>query len=138
TWFYRIRPSVLHGRFRALDAHLVRSAPLPEETPPEQLRWDPLPIGESGGDFVDGLVTMAANGSVGDQHGMAVHVYRAARSMSERFLYDADGELLIVPQLGRLVVHTECGVLAAAPGEIAVVPRGMKFRIVLPDGPSRG
>jgi homogentisate 1,2-dioxygenase len=139
TWFYRIRPSVLHGRYRRMADGLIRSGPITEvETPPDQMRWDPLPLREEAGDFVDGLVTMAANGNVLDQTGMAVHVYRANRSMHDRFFCNADGEFLIVPQHGRIAAHTECGVLQVAPGEFLVIPRGMKFRIALPDGVVRG
>lgn len=139
TWFYRIRPSVLHGRYQRIDARMLRSAPLTElETPPDQLRWDPLPIPSEATDFVEGLVTMAANGDVHLQAGMAVHVYRANASMRHRSFYNADGELLIVPQQGRIVAFTECGVLCVAPGEMLAIPRGMKFRVMLPDGPVRG
>ena len=139
TWLYRIRPSVVQGDFRPIDAGAVRSAPITEvEAPPNQMRWDPFPIPDTPADFVDGLVTLGANGSVLMQAGIGVHVYLANRSMEERFFYNADGEFLIVPQQGRLRAHTECGVVEAAPGEICVIPRGMKFRIVLPDGPSRG
>ena len=89
-------------------------------------------------DFVDGLLTIAANGSLAGQSGMAVHLYLANQSMNDRYFLDADGELLIVPQQGRFTAHTECGILELGPGEICVIPRGMKFRIELPDGKSRG
>jgi homogentisate 1,2-dioxygenase len=138
TWFYRIRPSVLHGRYERIAGSLVRGAPISVETPPDQMRWNPLPIGEQATDFVDGLVTMAVNGDVYDQAGMAVHIYRANRSMHDRFFCNADGELMLVPQQGCIVAYTECGALCVAPGEFLVVPRGMTFRIVLPDGPVRG
>lgn len=139
TWLYRIRPSVVQGAFKARDPGLVRTAPVTEAAPvPDQLRWDPFEVPAAGVDFVDGLVTLAAGGDAALQAGIGVHVYLAESSMTDRFFYDADGELLLVPQQGRLALHTECGVLAVAPGEIAVVPRGMKFRVVLPDGPSRG
>ena len=89
-------------------------------------------------DFVDGLFTMAGNGSPAAQHGVGIHVYAANRSMDGRFFYDADGELLIVPQQGRLHIATELGVLDVEPQEIAVIPRGVRFRVELPDGPARG
>jgi len=139
TWLYRIRPSVRHGAFRAVDEGLLRSAPITEAvTPPDPMRWDPLPLPARATDFVDGLVTVAAAGDLRAQAGIGIHLYAANRSMQERFFYDADGELLLVPQQGRLLVHTECGVLDAAPGEILTVPRGMKFRVVLADGAARG
>ena len=139
SWFYRIRPSVVHGDFKAIDGGLVRTGPIDEyATTPNQLRWDPLPVSEEPADFVDGLATVAANGDARAQVGIGIHIYRANRSMDGRFFHNSDGELLIVPQQGRLTLHTECGVLSVEPGEIAVVPRGIKFRVVLPDGVARG
>ncbi len=139
TWFYRIRPSVVHGAYRPIDKGLLRTAPISEAPcPPDQLRWDAPPVPEAPADFVDGLVTMAVNGNAALQAGVGIHMYLANRSMDDRFFCNADGELLIVPEQGRLVVHTECGVLDVAPGEICLVPRGMKFRVVCPDGSTRG
>ncbi len=102
----------------------TRSAP-----PPNRLRWNPLPFLDGPADFIDGLVTMGGNGDAGGRCGVAVHIYRATKPMEHRVLYDADGELLIVPQLGRLRLATELGALEAKPGEIAVIPRGIKFRV---------
>src|SRR5690606_26079075 len=139
SWFYRIRPSVIHDEFRPIDAGLLRTAPVEEVEPtPNQLAWEPWPVPDAPTDFVQGLMTVAANGDVRLQAGIGVHVYCANRSMEDRFFYDADGELLLVPQQGRIRLHTACGVLGAGPGDIAVVPRGMKFRVVLPDGTARG
>jgi len=139
TWLYRMRPSVRHGKFKVARNGLLRSGPINEaQTPAGQLRWDPFPIPDSPCDFVDGLMTLAANGDVRLQMGIGVHLYLANQSMTDRFFFNADGEFLIVPQQGRLRLHTELGVLQAAPGEIAVIPRGMVFRVVLLDGPSRG
>ncbi len=138
SWFYRIRPSVVQGEFRPLAQDRLASAPLAGAAPPNQLRWDPFPMPEQPRDFIDGLTTLAANGDVGAQVGIAIHVYAANRSMEERFFYNADGELLIVPQQGALRVHTECGVLDAGPNEILLIPRGMKFRVVLLDSEARG
>jgi len=139
SWFYRIRPSVVHGRFEPMDRGLLRSGPLDESvTTPNQLRWDPMPFASEAKDFVDGMITMAANGDVRLQAGIGVHVYCANKSMQDRFFCNADGELLLVPQQGGLQVHTECGILVVSPGEIAVLPRGMKFRVELPDDVARG
>jgi len=139
TWFYRIRPSVLHGRFKDSPHSGIAGAPLDgAPIPPTQLRWDPFPVPAVHTDFVDGLLTIAANGSLAGQYGMAVHLYLANRSMRDRYCLNADGEMLIVPQQGGLTAHTECGLLHIIPGEICVIPRGMKFRIELPDGNSRG
>ncbi|HTX38589.1 MAG TPA: homogentisate 1,2-dioxygenase [Bryobacteraceae bacterium] len=139
TWTYRIRPSVTHQPFTEAPARLVRSGPFDEApTPPNQLRWNPLPIPAEPTDFVEGLVTMGGNGDPALQTGIGIHIYAANRAMQGRYFYCADGELLIVPQSGSLRIHTELGVLVAAPGEIAVLPRGLKFRVDLPDGAARG
>ena len=140
TWTYRIRPSVTHQPFgESAASPMLRSGPFDEvATPPNQLRWNPLPIPSEPTDFVDGLVTMGGNGDPALQTGIAIHIYAANQSMHDRFFYSADGELLVVPQSGGLLIHTELGTLAADPGEIAVLPRGLKFRVDLPSGEARG
>jgi homogentisate 1,2-dioxygenase len=139
TWCYRIRPSAKHPPYRQTTSGLLCTAPFDEvPPPPNQLRWDPLPVPDAPTDFIGGLITMGGNGDVGGHSGVAIHLYTANQSMADRFLQNSDGEMLLVPQQGRLVLHTELGVLAVAPGEIAVVPRGIKFRVDLPDGPSHG
>jgi homogentisate 1,2-dioxygenase len=138
TWLYRVRPSALHGPYRRLKDKLWRSGPFTEVAPtPNRLRWDPFPIPSQPTDFVDGIATLAGSGSPDMQAGVAVHLYRANRSMQHRVLYDADGELMFVPQQGALTIFSELGRLHIAPGEIAVVPRGIKFRVEI-DAPVRG
>jgi homogentisate 1,2-dioxygenase len=139
SWLYRLRPAVKHGAFRVREAGLIRSAPFDEvPAPPDQLRWDPLPIPSAPTDFVEGLVTFAGNGDASLQAGIGIHLYACNRSMQERFFYDADGELLIVPQQGALRLATELGVLDVLPGDIAVVPRGVRFAVALRDAAARG
>jgi homogentisate 1,2-dioxygenase len=139
TWTYRIWPSVVHKPYRRIENTMLRTAPFGEtEATPSQLRWSPFPIPEAPTDFVDGIVTIGGNGSAADQSGMAVHVYAANTSMLERYFYNADGEMLIVPQQGRVRFVTELGILDVANGEILIIPRGLRFRVELPDGPSRG
>ncbi len=139
TWTYRIRPSVTHQPFVEAAVRLLRSGPFDEvPTPPNQLRWNPLAIPAEPTDFLDGLITMGGSGGPALQTGIAIHIYAANRSMQDRFFYCADGELLVVPQLGGLRIHTELGILAAAPGEIAVLPRGLKFRVELDGAEARG
>ncbi|MGB5346682.1 MAG: homogentisate 1,2-dioxygenase [Woeseia sp.] len=139
SWLYRIRPAVLHGEFTAIKNGLLRTAPLSEVVaPPNPLRWGPLPIPAEKTDFIDGLVTIATNGSARQQCGIGIHVYRANASMQERFFYNADGELLLVPEQGALRLHTELGVLECSPGYIAVIPRGVRFSVVLQDKTARG
>ena len=131
SWLYRLRPTASHAPFNPYDGgKLLRSGPFDEVPPsPNRLRWDPLPIPAEPTDFVDGLVTYAGNGDVGTFAGIAIHLYAANRSMQGRVFYDADGELLIVPQEGELSLATELGLLEVKPGEIAVVPRGVRFRV---------
>ena len=105
---------------------------------PNQLRWDPLPAPAAGTDFIDGIVTFAGNGGPDAQTGCGIHLYAANADMTDRFFYNADGELLIVPQQGRLRLLTEMGVVDVEPLEIVVVPRGVRFRVELPDGEARG
>lgn len=139
SWLYRIRPSVAHKPFEPIGDGLVRSTPFDEvPTPPNQLRWQPVPIPTDATDFIDGLITMAGNGDAATHRGVAIHLYAANAPMRDRFFFNADGELLIVPQLGRLSLRTEMGVLEIAPGEIGVVQRGIKFRVELPDKHARG
>jgi homogentisate 1,2-dioxygenase len=140
SWLYRLRPTANHGVFQpyACDT-LIRSAPFDEVPPsPNRLRWDPLPLPEVAVDFVDGLVTYGGNGDVATGTGCAIHMYAATRSMRHRVFFSADGELLIVPQEGRLRLVTEFGVLDVAPLQIALVPRGVRFRVELIDGAVRG
>jgi len=138
TWLYRKHPSAMHPPFRRVKDRDLRSGPFREVEPtPNRLRWDPLPIPRTPLDFLDGLVTIAGSGEPAALTGIAVHVYRCNRSMLSRYFYDADGELMLVPQQGALSLFTELGKLKIAPGEIGVVPRGMKFRVDV-DGPSRG
>src|SRR5687767_13770760 len=123
TWLYRRRPSAMHGAYKRIADGELRSGPfLDVETPPNRLRWNPLPIAAKAADFVDGLATIAGSGSPESQSGLAVHIYRANRSMSERYFYCADGELMLVPQQGSLMLFTEVGELEVSAGEIAVVP----------------
>ncbi len=138
AWCYRIRPSALHRPFRRIDAGLLRSRFDEAPTPPTQLRWNPLPIPTAPTDFVAGLITMAGQGDPASQAGCGIHVYAANRSMTDRFFADADCELLIVPQQGRLRLATEMGRLEVEPQEIAVIPRGVRFRVELPDASAEG
>ena len=141
SWLYRIRPTVRHhGRFTKVDAGLMRTAPCHGESdlPIGQLRWSPTPIPAEPLTFLSGLRTMTTAGDVNTQAGMAAHIYLANRSMEGQYLFNADGELLIVPQESPIRLRTELGVIDAGPGEIAVIPRGVIFSVELPAGPARG
>ena len=139
TWTYRIRPSAMHEPFARIEHRTLRTAPFDEGVAtPAQLRWDPFPAPSRPADFVDSLCTIGGNGDARAQCGMAVHWYAANRGMKNRVFYDADGELLLVPQEGALEIFTELGRLAVRPGEIALIPRGIRFRADPREGAARG
>jgi homogentisate 1,2-dioxygenase len=139
TWVYRILPSAVHPPLRRIGNGLLRSAPFREVEPdPNRLRWDPPALPPAGTDFVDGLRSVGGNGDALSHAGIGIHWYTASASMVDRYFVDADGELLIVPESGSLLLPTELGVLHVAPGEFAVIPRGIRFRAELPDGTARG
>ena len=137
TWLYRIRPAAVHGDFRRIEDGRITSSFGECDTSPNRLRWSPLPIPRTPTDFLEGLATLAGNGSPEAQNGCGIHWYAANRSMQDRFFYDADGELLIVPQQGGLRLATELGVLELQPLEIGVIPRGLRFRVELLNGAAR-
>jgi homogentisate 1,2-dioxygenase len=139
TWTYRIRPSVTHRPFQQIANGMIRSGPFDEVvTTPNQLRWDPLPMPSEPTDFIDAMVTLGGNGDPALHTGAGIHLYAINRSMGDRFFYTADGEMLIVPQAGNLQFHTELGVLDCGPGEMCVLPRGLKFRVELLEATARG
>ncbi|WP_119153221.1 homogentisate 1,2-dioxygenase [Caldimonas tepidiphila] len=139
-WLYRARPSVVAGAYRPLEQPLLCTGAREgvAGTAPEPLRWNPFPIPTEPTDFVEGLRTVVVNGDPEAQTGMAAHVFVANRSMERRAFINADGEMLVLPQQGRLVVTTEMGVLDVKPGEFVLLPRGIAFKVALPDGASRG
>jgi len=141
TWCYRIRPSVRHcGRFTRQDVPYWNSAPnINNDTISlGQYRWDPIPHAEESLTWLTGMRTMTTAGDVNTQVGMASHVYLVTASMVDEYFYNADGELLIVPQEGKLRLCTELGTLDIEPSEIAIIPRGLLYRVELLTGPARG
>jgi homogentisate 1,2-dioxygenase len=138
AWLYRLRPTADHRPFERYDgAPLFAPGTVDQPLAPNRLRWDPVEDLPAGKDFVDGMVTMLANRDPADLEGVAVHLYRADRSMKDRVFVDADGELLILPQVGALNLVTEFGRLEVPPGTITIVPRGVRFRVEV-EGESRG
>ncbi|MGA5101434.1 homogentisate 1,2-dioxygenase [Streptomyces lavendulocolor] len=138
SWLYRIRPSAAHPPFVRTGNGALRTAPFTETVAdPNRLRWNPLPEPAPGTDWLAGLWTLGGNGDAAQRTGMAVHLYHADTSM-DRVFSDADGELLIVPERGGLLLRTELGILAARPGEVALIPRGVRFRVELLDETARG
>ncbi|WP_405800421.1 homogentisate 1,2-dioxygenase [Streptomyces sp. NBC_01506] len=139
SWLYRIRPSAAHPPFTRTGNGALRGAPFTESAPdPNRLRWDPLPAPAPGTDFLAGLWTLGGNGDAARRTGMAVHLYHANSPMNDRVFSDSDGELLIVPEHGGLLIVTEFGLLAAEPGHVALIPRGVRFRVELLDETARG
>lgn len=140
SWLYRIRPTIMHwGAFKKAEIGLWRTAPAQEaETPIAPLRWDPVPMPSMPLSFVEGIRTMTTAGDAGAQAGMGAHLYFVNRSMPDEYFYNADGEMLVVPQEGRLLFRTEFGIIQVEPGEICVIPRGVKFAVDLQGGPARG
>ncbi|MFF0396193.1 homogentisate 1,2-dioxygenase [Streptomyces sp. NPDC005248] len=139
SWLYRIRPSAAHPPFVRIDNGAVRTAPFTESVAdPNRLRWNPLPEPAPGTDFLAGLWTLGGNGDVTQRTGMAVHLYHANTAMTDRVFSDSDGELLIVPERGGLLLRTELGLLRTDPGHIALIPRGVRFRVELLDDSARG
>ena len=131
SWLYRLRPSAAHPPFQPYaGAARLASGPFDAAlASPNRLRWSPPPAPDAPADFVDGLTTYGGNGDTAQQDGIAIHLYAASRSMIDRVLFDADGELLIVPQVGALALVTEMGRFSLAPRQVALIPRGVRFRV---------
>jgi homogentisate 1,2-dioxygenase len=140
SWLYRIRPTVANwGRFERADAGLWRTAPCAEvDMAPAPMRWDPVPIPSEDLTFLQGVRTLTTAGDAATRAGMAAHAYLATCSMRDEYFYNADGEMLVVPQHGAIRFWTEFGIIDAVPGEVVVIPRGVKLRVELPGGPARG
>ena len=139
SWLYRMRPSAEHPPYRRYEgAKLFAPGIVDAPVAPNRLRWDPLDMPEEGTDLIDGMVTMVANRDPADLTGVAVHIYRADRDMERRAFFNADGEMLFIPEQGALTLLTEMGRIDVKPGEVALVPRGVRFRALLPGGKARG
>ena len=140
SWLYRLRPSAAHRPFtRYQGARLFAPGTIGQPIAPNRLRWSPLAIDETGEtDWIDGMTTMLASNDPETQSGVALHIYRVAKDMTNRAFVSADGELLFIPEMGRITLLTELGRIDLAPGEVALVPRGVRFRVTLPDGKARG
>ena len=140
SWLYRIRPGVKHqGRYRKTGTGMIRTAPNREEAelPIGQLRWMPIPLPDASMNFRTGLHTIVTAGDAEGQVGMAAHVALITSSMVDEYFFNADGELMVIAQQGRLRFATEFGVIEIEPGEVCVLPRGVIFRCELVDGPAR-
>jgi homogentisate 1,2-dioxygenase len=131
SWLYRIRPSVIHNPFQLYKgSNLTNNWDEIEQTP-NQLRWRPftIPSNETKVDFVDGLNTICGAGDTRSRNGLAIHIYCINASMKDKCLYNSDGDLLIVPQTGKLLLTTEFGQIEVMPKEICVIQQGMRFSV---------
>ena len=135
TWMYRIRPSAVHPPYRMMESGLFGGALAPPT--PNRLRWDPSPMPDAPVDFIAGIVTILSCAEDANRTGITIHQYGANRDMT-RIFWNADAEMLIVPQKGRLSIASELGLIDAGPGEIVVIPRAIRFRVALPDGTASG
>lgn len=139
SWLYRLRPSAAHPAFTPYTGapNFVATS---RDTPlaPNRLRWGPIQP-TPGTDWLDSVTTMlvAGDGPL-SQTGVAMHLYACDTDMTDRAFVSGDGELVIVPQAGALTLFTEMGRIDIAPGQIALIPRGVRFRVTLPDGSARG
>ncbi|RHZ68909.1 hypothetical protein Glove_292g35 [Diversispora epigaea] len=147
SWLYRVKPSVCHEPFQKasnLGGNIVSNFAGASYVKfiPDQIRWSPFKLlnnnKENKENFIEGLNTLAGAGEPSVKHGLAIHIYLAYTNMINTAFYNSDGDFLIVPQQGRLDITTEFGRMMVSPGEITVIPRGIKFSVNLPDGPSRG
>ena len=129
TWLYRMRPSVMHRAFVPLKDLTSQTFQKPRHSNPNQMRWNSMPTAFQAEDFVESIRTVCGNGSSHELRGVNVHLYGFSRGMGSRYFLNADGDFLIVPQSGEIEVRTELGFFKLAPGEIAVIPRGMKFQV---------
>ncbi|XP_064489375.1 homogentisate 1,2-dioxygenase-like [Ornithodoros turicata] len=138
SWFYRIRPAVQHTpfqRYKGANMTIDWSSSHPN---PNQMRWHPFDFPDMKNvDFVDGLNTICGAGDPRARHGMAIHIFACSSSMTDKAMYNSDGDLLIVPQDGSLYIVTEFGRMLVVPGEICVIQQGMRFSVEV-SGPSRG
>jgi homogentisate 1,2-dioxygenase len=141
TWCYRIRPSVKHvARFKRTEVPYWKSAPAidPDIQSLVQNRWDPIPMTDAPLTWITGMRTMTTAGDVNTQVGMASHSFLVTTDMEDEYFYSADSELLVVPQQGRMRFTTELGIIDIEPKEIAIIPRGLVYKVTLLDGPARG
>lgn len=138
TWVYKVRPSSGHRLLEPLD-HATFNTDFADEPAAVNLAgYEPLLVPETPTDFVDGVHTFAGAGDPRTRRGAAIHLYVANRSMEHRAFCNADGDMLLVPELGAMTVQTELGVLDLAPGQIMLIPRGLLFAVHLHDDEARG
>jgi homogentisate 1,2-dioxygenase len=138
SWTYRIRPTSQHEPFDRVEQPNWKTAPLPEPASPNQHRWNPLTPPTKPTSFFEGVTTMVANGSAGDQKGLGCHLYFCNSSQKTQILTNSDAEMIVLPEKGGLLLETELGSLEVLEGELACIPRGLRFRATPLSKSSRG
>jgi homogentisate 1,2-dioxygenase len=138
SWLYRIQPSVVHGAFKPYAHATINANQISQPLTPNQLRWNPLPSPKQPTDFIQGLHPFLKNGCPLMQQGGSIYLYAANQDREATYFYSADGEWLIVPQVGSLLLKTEFGDIQVKPTEIIVIPRGVKFQVKLLDKVVKG
>jgi homogentisate 1,2-dioxygenase len=130
TWVYRIFPSAAsQGKFDRIESALLPTTRMQAEATPNRHRWERWPIPSAPIDFVAGLTPIAISGRAEDLEGVTIYSFAINRSMFRRVFTSVDGELLIIPQTGKLHILTELGALQVDPGEIILIPRGIRFSV---------
>jgi homogentisate 1,2-dioxygenase len=137
TWLYRQQPSVVHngnGQSFKCGDYFGGSDPSAGTLDPNPMRWRPLEDREyQTKNFVTGMHLLGASGEPASKSGLAIYMYLFQKSMKDSYMYNSDGDLLIVPQEGVLHIRTELGRLCVQPSEICVLPRGITFSVHVPD-----
>lgn len=135
SWLYRLRPSAGHPPFALV---FDPSDNFRAEASPNRLRWSPCTLPDRLVDFHDSVMPMLWNGDPHALTGVMVATYAATCDMGDRAFFNSDGEMLIIPEHGRLAITTELGRIDLEPQEIALIPRGVRWKVDLPDGQARG
>ncbi|XP_012319339.2 homogentisate 1,2-dioxygenase isoform X4 [Aotus nancymaae] len=133
SWLYRILPSVSHKPFESIDEGHVTHNWDEVDPDPNQLRWKPFEIPKASQkkvDFVSGLHTLCGAGDIKSNNGIAIHIFLCNTSMENRCFYNSDGDFLIVPQKGNLLIYTEFGKMLVQPNEICVIQDVSPFNVV--------
>lgn len=135
SWLYRRLPSAMHLPWEASpEQPKIVPSFLEEEhlrITPEQLRLKGIPEPQKGLDFVQSWVSLAGAGDPSMKNGLALYSFSTSTSMDHCSFFDADGDLLVVPFEGTMLVTTEFGRLTVQAREIMVVPRGVVFSVAV-------
>ena len=139
SWLYKLKPSVIDKEFKLIESHLFLTPDFSNNTHlPTPMRWDPMEYPSKPTSFIESLTTYVGNGNPKTKSGCAIHLYACNQPMEDTYFYNSDGDFLVVPQEGELLIKSEFGLLSVTPSEVIIIPRGIKFQIDLPEKKSRG